>query len=569
MQIANVTNQDSNSLEWQTINWRAANDAVNNLRRRIYRASTQSNYKIVRNLQRLLLKSTANKLLSIRRVTQQNHGRYTPGVDKVIIDTDKGRENLYRQLTKSTTYNPHPVKRVYIPKKNGKNRPLGLPSIIDRCWQAIVKSALEPYWEAKFEATSYGFRPGRSAHDAIQKIFCIARAGKSRQWVLDADIKSAYDCINHSFLMKLIKGFPGRSMIYKWLKAGVMENNCYSPTEVGTPQGGIISPLLANIAFHGMENALGIEYWKDNVLKLKCPYMLVRYADDFVVFAKSQVSCLEAKEKLQHFLAERGLQLSEEKTHVRHLTEGFDFLGFNIKHYATRGKKRGYVLLCKPSKMSVRSYKQQMKQVWKSVIGIPTESAIKLLNSKIIGWCNYFRIGSSKRTFSVIDNWMFWRQIRFLARRHPNKQWWWWKKHYFGMVKGRQDRWVFKDTISGNTLWKHAWTKIKRHTLVKGKFSPDDPTLQKYWRARQANKSVFLYGIKPILARKQKGICLVCRQPLDNGELLHVHHIIAKALGGNDKVSNLCLLHKACHRQIHSKFGHKVEVSKLLEPYAG
>lgn len=218
--MAHVTTQDNDTLTWSAINWRSANDGVNNLRRRIYRASAQGDLKKVRSLQKLLLKSRANKLLAIRRVTQQNQGRHSPGVDNKVVDSDKGREQLYRTLSKANQNQVYPVKRVYIPKKNGKLRPLGLPVIVDICRQAIVKSALEPYWEAKFEATSYGFRPGRSAHDAIQKIFCIARAGKSRQWVLDADIKGAYDNIDHKFLMKMLGSFPARHLIQQWLKAG-------------------------------------------------------------------------------------------------------------------------------------------------------------------------------------------------------------------------------------------------------------------------------------------------------------------------------------------------------------
>lgn len=229
----------------------------------------------------------------------------------------------------------------------------------------------------------------------------------------------------------------------------------------------------------------------------------------------------------------------------------------------------GYVLLCKPSKASLKSHKQELKQVWKRVIGVPTKEAIQYLNAKIIGWSNYFRIGSSKQTFNSLSHWMWIRQARYLDRRHPNKPWWWRIEKYFGMNKGRQDRWVFMDKNSGKFLWKHVWTEIKRHTLVKGNASPDNPELQGYWQNRQAKKNTFLYGIKPILARKQKGICLICRQALDNGELLHVHHVIPKAHGGDNRLVNLRLLHKACHWQVHSKQGQSAGVSKLLEPYAG
>ena len=295
----------------------------------------------------------------------------------------------------------------------------------------------------------------------------------------------------------------------------------------------------------------------------------MRYADDFLVFGKTQESCETAKIMLASWLVKRGLELSEEKTHIRNLKAGVDFLGFNIRHYPTRGKKRGYILLTKPSKESVKNYKQEMRKSWKGSIGKSAENTIRHLNPKIIGWSNYFRTGTSKRTFSALDHWMWIRQARYLARKHPEKHWWWRIKHYFGSVSGRRDRWVFMDKTSTKFLWKHAWTEIKRHALVKGNASPDNPELRNYWQKRKAKKSSFLHGIKPILEKRQKGLCLICGETLDNGELLQVHHVIPKAQGGDNKLNNLRLLHRACHRQVHSKLGKVAEVSKLLEPYAG
>lgn len=566
--MTNVINQNSEALEWRTINWCSVNRIVNNLRQRIYRASVASDLKKVRSLQKLMLKARANRLLAIRRVTQINRGRNTPGVDNVTVSSEKGREILYRTLNNSVKENTCPVRRIYIPKKNGKKRPLGIPVIADRCRQAIVKSALEPFWEAKFEAVSYGFRPGRGAHDAIQKIHCITRARGKRHWVLDADISGAFDNIDHEFLLKVLDGFPAKGLISQWLKAGVMENKTYHATRAGTPQGGVISPLLANIALHGMETLLGIEYWKNGKLKQDHPYAVVRYADDFVIFAKSQEECEEAKTKLKVWLKTRGLQLSEEKTSIKHLQEGFDFLGFNIRHYKTRHKKRGYMVLIKPSKASVRQYRQEMRHAWRSIIGIPAEEGIKHLNAKVTGWCNYFRIGVSSKIFGSLDHWMWKRQVRYLYRRHPNKHWWWWREHYFGKVSGRNDRWVFMDRLNGVFLWKHAWTKIRRHTMVTGGSSPDNPELREYWKKRQERKQPFIYGVRPVLHRVQKGCCPVCKQDLDNEEMLHVHHVILKSQGGNNRLSNLRLLHSTCHRQIHSTIRY-TEVSKLPEPYAG
>lgn len=287
------------TVSWNAIDWKQINRQVNNLRMRIYRASVEGNLKKVSRLQKLMIRSHSNRLLAIRRVTQINQGKKSPGVDQVIVNTDKERKWVYNKLATEKKAKASPIRRVYIPKKNGKLRPLGLPTIIDRCRQAVIKSALEPYWEAKFEPCSYGFRPGRSAQDAIQKIFHIAKPGATRLWALEIDIKGAFNNINHDFLLKRVGNFPGRKWIEAWLKAGIMENGTMYHSVAGTPQGGIASPLLANIALHGMEKCLKIRYDKRGSIHGTSPYALVKYADDEVVFAKTQESCQIAKERLQ------------------------------------------------------------------------------------------------------------------------------------------------------------------------------------------------------------------------------------------------------------------------------
>lgn len=572
---ANVTiktTRDPNTINWHTIDWSNVHKKVNNLRKRIYRASANGNMKLAGNLQKLMLKSNSNKLLAIRRVTLINQGRNTPGIDKVVINTDRAREELSQKLAKITPSSVQPIKRVYIPKKGGKTRPLGLPTILDRCKQAIVKSALEPFWEAKFEGCSYGFRPGRSSHDAVQKLFCIVRPGKTRRWILDADIEGAFDNISHEFLIKAIGNFPGRSWIKAWLESGVMENYQFAPTIAGTPQGGIISPLLANIALHGIEDVLNISYDKYGRLHQKSEYALVRYADDFVICAKSEESCTKAKEIISNWLNIRGLKLSEAKTKIVSIEQGFDFLGFNIRQYKTKSKRRGIAVLIKPSKDSVKSFKKSMSLEWKKSMSWSIDRVIENLNPKIKGWCSYFNKVVSKRTFSMLDNWMWVRQSRFVCKRHPNKHWWWLKEKYWGRIKGRNDNWVFMDKskLKELYLWKPSWTEIKRHILVVGRASPDNPELQSYWQKRQTNNKKYLFKIRQIIWRKQEGKCTVCLDNIDNGEEVHLHHKLPRKNKGADHINNLALLHMNCHMQVHSKQGQQIaKVSKLLEPYAG
>src|SRR5215472_16914705 len=260
---ANVTSGDV--LDWHAIEWKHVYRTVKNLRQRIFRASRDGDLKHVRSLQRLMLQSRANVLESVRRVTQVNHGKSTPGTDHVVVTTPEGRNALCTQLRHFALHKVHPVRRVYIPKRKD-TRPLGIPTIVDRCVQAMVKNALEPFWETRFEGSSYGFRPGRGCHDAIQKLFSLARPNTTRPWVVDADIEGAFNNIGHAPLLQAIGNFPARELIKQWLKAGYVEAEMLHPTDTGVPQGGVISPLLLNVALHGMEQALGISHTPKGVL---------------------------------------------------------------------------------------------------------------------------------------------------------------------------------------------------------------------------------------------------------------------------------------------------------------
>jgi RNA-directed DNA polymerase len=399
---------------WQAIDWNANRRIVRNLRQRIYRASREGSRRKLRSLQRLMLKCRANRETSIRRVTQLNDGRDTPGVDKVTVKTPEARTALMVELSTYEPWKAKPVKRVYIPKANGKLRPLGIPTILDRCMQAVVKNALEPEWEAKFEPGSYGFRPGRSCHDAIGRIYTIAAPHKRKHWVVDADITGAFDNIRHDTISDALCRFPAKGLITAWLKAGMLEKEHFEHTEMGTPQGGVISPLLANVALHGLETAVGVSYRKNGDRKsLKGKRALVRYADDFVIFAESEADAYAAKQDVMNWLKERGLTLSEEKTKVCHLTEGFDFLGYNIQHYPVSNTKTGFKLLIKPSKKSVITFQDRLKQEWTASVGHNAGATIKKMTPILRGWANYFRQGVSGKTFRKLDKHMFYRTVRW------------------------------------------------------------------------------------------------------------------------------------------------------------
>lgn len=544
-----VANVSQRTTDWNTINWRKANRIVRNLRQRIFKASQKNDWKRVRSLQKLIMKSYSNTLIAVRRVTQINRGKNTPGIDKLLVRTPEARGYLVDILRKFIPWKPLPSKRIYIPKSNGKKRPLGIPSIIDRCLQATVKNALEPFWEEKFEGCSYGFRPGRSTHDAIQKIFNTARPSGNKKWILEADIKGCFNEIDHGFLMGQIGNFPARKLIKEWLKSGFMKDGIFHPTEAGTPQGGIISPLLANIALHGMEEWVGVKQPIGN--SVRTPRILVRYADDFVVFCQSKDDAEKAKKEVEEFLKYRGLILSEDKTRVTHIQEGFDFLGFNIRQYKVQNSKSGYKLLIKPSKSNISKFKNQIRDIFKSCLGKQVVLLIAEINPIIRGWCNYYRHVVSSEIFNKLDRFIYHRCYRFARRTHPHKSHGWLREKYWGISPlYPQSSFSFMDKTNGNTMLKMNSFNIKRHVMVKGKSSPDDPELREYWEKRnKAGKVKYPSYLK--VANNQKHKCPICRESLYNGESLHIHHRIPKAQGGKDTYGNLVLLHFYCHQQVH------------------
>lgn len=551
--------------DWDAIDWRKADRIVRNLRHRIFRAAQANDLRRVHSLQKLMLRSYSNVLMSVRRVTQVNAGKNTPGVDKVVVKTPAARGQLVDYLATCQPWRAKPVRRVYIPKSNGKQRPLGIPTVLDRALQARVKQALEPFWEAKFEGSSYGFRPGRSCHDAIEKIYLLARPNKRKKWVVDADIKGAFDNIDHNFLLKTLGEVPGRELVRQWLKAGVMEDGAFQDTETGTPQGGVISPLLLNVALHGMETILDVKHKRSGEIAGK--RAVVRYADDFVVFCESQEDAQRVKDRiLPPWLAERGLSLSEEKTRIVHLTEGFDFLSFNVRHYhAPRTTRTGFKLLIKPSKKAITRKRQELRETWLRLIGLNVVAVLRKLNPIIRGWANYHRTVVASEVFQRMDDWMHRRAWRYAKRMHPNKSRKWRNQRYWGKLNlERDDRWVFGDKRRGGYLLKFRWFKIVRHELVRGTASPDDPSLRDYWWTRRKINVRYLSKSDVKLAEAQDWRCPVCgRDLIILGEELHRHHKEPRSMGGSDAYSNRELVHLYCHQQRHAILRRKQKEAAL------
>ena len=556
-------------INWNDVNWRHAYRSVRNLRQRIFRASQQGDQRKLASLQKLMLRSRANALVAVRQVTQINQGKRTPGIDKLVVRTSESRSRLVEQMLTYQPWRARPVKRILIPKRNGKSRPLGIPTVIDRAMQAVVKNALEPCWEALFEASSYGFRPGRSCHDAIARVFSIARPNKAKKWVLDADIEGAFDNIDHDFLLRTIGLAPGRALIHQWLKAGVLVDGVFQETPRGTPQGGVISPLLANIALHGMEVALGVKYTSRGTLKSK--RALVRYADDFVIFCETKEDAQATRAEIEKWLEPRGLRLAEGKTRIVHLSEGFDFLGFTIRHYPMpRTTRSGWKLLITPSRDSVQQVRKRLRADWRKLVGQNAEAVIATLNPLIRGWANYFRVGVAKHTFSALDAYMVRRTLRWAVRTHPNKTWRWRRSRYWGLRRtGSQNRWIFGDKPTGKRLLMFHWFPIERHVLVRGRASPDDASLREYWAGRERGRSHELSALKQQLADAQRATCPQCGQTLHSSEALHVHHIVPRRRGGTNAISNLQLVHQQCHEQIHALMRRHGMRGGLPEPCAG
>lgn len=535
--------------QWHDIDWCRVQRNVRVMQVRIAKACRESNWRRVKALQRMLTRSRSARYLAVRRVTE-NQGRRTAGVDRVLWDTPDAKWRAANGL-KRHGYKPRPLRRVFIPKSNGKERPLGIPTMTDRAMQALYLLALAPIAETKGDPNSYGFRIERSTADAMGQLFVCLSKKVSAQWVLEADIKGCFDNINHDWLIANVP--TDKAVLQKWLKAGVIHKGQLQATEAGTPQGGIISPTLANMVLDGLEAQLKQHLGVTKAKKLKIN--VVRYADDFVITGGSkEVLENEIKPWVERFLSVRGLQLSPEKTHVVHIDQGFDFLGWNFRKYD--GK-----LLIKPSKKNVKAFYRKVKEVISTHKTVTQGDLIRLLNPILKGWALYHQPVVAKKAYCRMDNLIFSALWHWAKRRHPNKSLDWVRRNYFQTHEGRS--WVFATTAlkaDGTTtlapMYLLASTPIERHRKVSGEFNPFDPSMEEMGEKLRMERMLKKLKYRKQIVRlfqDQRGLCPLCKQAITKVSGWHDHHIIHRSQGGGDTLDNRVLLHPVCHQQLHSR----------------
>ena len=543
---------------WNTLPWTQFERQVFKLQKRIYQASQRGDVRTTHRLEKLLMTSRAAKCLAVRRVTQDNQGKRTAGVDGVRALTQPQRLRIAQDLR--LPRRAQPLRRIWIPKPGShEQRGLGIPTIRDRAAQALVKLAMEPEWEARFEPNSYGFRPGRSCHDAIEAIFGGIRL--KAKYVLDADIAKCFDRIDHQALLGKLHTFPTlRRTIRAWLRAGVMDGRELFPTTEGTPQGGVISPLLANVALHGLETAIRAAFPGNSHGRAPWKPLVVRYADDFVILHEDLAVIERAKQVASDWLAGMGLELKPSKTRIGHTLHrydgqrGFDFLGFAVRQFPV-GKTHsgkiadrsgavrplGFKTIIAPSNTALNTHLREIGEIIRANQAAPQPLLIDRLNPIIRGWTRYFSTACAKDAFAKADHLVYVKLRSWALKRHHNKSRHWLASKYWHRNNGG---WHFA-TPSGRVLLDHDRTPIRRHTKVQGHKSPFDGDWF-YWATRRGHDPALPRRAAALL-RNQRGRCTWCGLFFKDEDLPEVDHIRPTWNGGTDEWRNWQLLHRHCH----------------------
>lgn len=471
-------------ISWDQINWELAELYINKLQARIVKATQKKKWRLVKRLQYLTMKSFYARAIAVKRVVS-NKGKNTPGIDGELWKSNKAKEKAIKELN-SQTYKPSPLKRIFI-KKYGKKekRPLSIPTMKDRAMQSLALLSLDPVSEVTADRVSFGFRKSRSTHDAMARGFSLLCTKYAPTWILEGDIKGCFDNISHNWLIENIP--MDKKMLTKFIKSGFVYEKKLYPSEYGTPQGGIISPTLANLTLDGMENIISNNYWKNKKGTIdpknnnKKKVHLIRYADDFIVTATDRETLLDVKKLLSEFLEERGLTLSDEKTSITKIEDGFDFLGWNFRKYS--GK-----LIIKPSNTSTNKIREAISEVIKSNKTSTQENLIYLLNQRIRGWTNYHQSVCSKEIFGKIDH-SIWEMLwRWSKRRHPNKSKSWIVNKYWKNHRGR--KWSFKTEkniliyMKDTPIIRHKQLQLNRNPFVDIEYFKNREKERKYKRKK-------------------------------------------------------------------------------------
>ena len=524
--------------QWKSIDWKKAEAEVSRLQARIAKATQEKKWNTVKRLQYLLSHSYYAKALAVRKVTT-NKGKHTPGIDKELWNTPAVKMRNVLILT-DKGYKAKPLRRVFIEKPGKKKkRPLGIPCMYDRAMQALYALALDPVSETTADEKSFGFRRGRSAQDACEYIFTALSRRTSPEWVLEGDIKGCFDHISHDWLIDHIP--MDKSVLKQFLKAGFVFQNELFPTDEGTPQGGVISPILANMALDGMQKVLSDRFHTNRLGKIDLRFKnahkvnLVRYADDFIVTAATKEIAEEAKEIIRGFLCTRGLELSEEKTLITHVDDGFDMLGWTFRRFKEK-------LIVKPSKKSVKALNASLHntvlergKAWRQ------EDLIRVLNRQLRGWANYHQSVCAKDAFSRTDHILYEILWRWAKRRHPKKNRKWITANYW-YSKGLRN-WVF--STKNAELIRLGEVPIIRHTKVRMSANPYLDS-EYFIQRKIQNGMKRLSGRFKKIWRNQNGCCYHCGQPMEISDEREIFYKIPKSMGGKDDVPNMAYVHKYC-----------------------
>lgn len=554
---------------WCASNLKRCDEYVFSMQRKMDKAVATGSKDRIRFLTWLLSKSQAVRILAVHRITTINKGKNTAGVDIVSMRGIKDRKGFKTKLLEQVNLmkKPSAIRRVYIPKPNGKKRPLGIPTMQDRIVQDIIRMCIEPIAEYNFSDASYGFRPKRSCQDAIADIFLkiVDNSGRNKpnfkkpEWIVEGDIKGCFDNISHDHIVSTMREWKIPSylvnIVSEMLKAEISEKGICTKPLVGTPQGGVLSPMLANIALTALDNACKRE------LKLR-KYLtkeynpIVRYADDFIIACQTKEEAEIWVDKAETFLREKiGLTLSREKTKIVHITEGFNFLGFNIRKYTYRSPHSKPKLFIKPAGENIKSFLRECQDWLKDNKQAKTTNMIAGLNQRIKGWGLYYRFVVSKETFNGVDSELYHKTYRWAKRRHPKKSKKWVELKYFANGTGKERKPILRlNDGQGLHIEKLSYIPINRFVKIRNGMRVYDRSISEYWKEREyTNAYQQIYSVKiERLYKKQKGKCASCNLTIKDMSDVHAHHVIPKECGGTDELNNLRLLHPECHRELRS-----------------